>query len=234
MNNLNLNTPARIIGILIFIILNLSRLLAQNSYHPEKYNGIPEQEKKPLMIEGFENDTNKWGRTFMHTYCFRIDTGYFYLNSLNTNLVIAKETDLNSNQDIQIETEFIWVYDSPNKYFGVHWGSEPIRGHEADFYGENHFLYFGINSENQFIIEEAEKFKTNRLKSDTLKLTTKNKLIKLTIRKVGNTLYFFINEELIYQFEPNYFYGRYVGFQSKGFVVVKADNFKIWNLDKNK
>ncbi|MBV6646552.1 MAG: CHAT domain-containing protein, partial [Cyclobacteriaceae bacterium] len=65
------------------------------------------------------------------------------------------------------------------------------------------------------------------------KAVKRDQFNKMTVRKVGNQLYFFVNETLVFNRENVPFFGQVLGFQAQELTTIFVDDVKIAYIKRN-
>ncbi|MCK5170682.1 MAG: caspase family protein, partial [Bacteroidales bacterium] len=130
---------------------------------------------------------------------------------------------LDYSRDFEIETKIKLVKGDMEKAYGLQWGISKSPVKQYDFYlsGNGHYTIDKYTGEFHDFVPFT--------KSDKVNSYTYN---KLTIRKVEDKYYFFLNENLVHSmpFEP--FYGNLLGFQVAENSTILVDYITVSYISK--
>ena len=137
------------------------------------------------------NDGVSFGQYYYKYYELRSSSSD-YLGRLDLNKYIDQ------TKDFQIEATMKFISGEDNNGNGISWGRKD---------GDNRYM-FQFTGKGSFSITKKKYGTLMYIKEWTLHSSiNKSDFNKLTIRKVGNNNYFFINESLVHQCEFESFYG---------------------------
>jgi uncharacterized protein (TIGR02145 family) len=167
-------------------------IAAQNS----DYNSF--SDKEIIYSDDFTSDKglNVFGTSSIGKYNYR----YYALSSTSSsNLgILSLNKTIDQTKDFQIEATMKFVSGEDNNGNGITWGRKD---------SDNRY-WFHFTGSGYFSIGKKKYGTSTNLKEWSLHSSiNKTDYNKLTIRKVGNNNYFFINESLVYQCEFESFYG---------------------------
>lgn len=198
----------------------------ENVFSQKSYTEILAYTKENEFKEDFSNKFNNW-LEFDHPSKIELDIIDGNLNIENNSnfsyYFLKKEFNIDYEKDFQIETNFKFQSDLTNDY-SILWGGENDNN-------SNKFYEFTISKEGYFKISKYnEKWYDYALwiKSDFI---TKG-FNKLTIRKVSNLYFFFINENFVYSQKLDEVFGKKIGFQTNPYSILKVDNLELSNLNE--
>jgi len=205
----------------LFLILLSTATFAQTNY-----NDYADEET--ITNDDFSTNKNKWliGSFDHNCYSSKMDDNGLEITSNCTNsypgfwLNIVK---IDTKKDFEIEAKIMYVKGEDNNSLSLMWGRDTSA----------HRFIFGFSGNGQYIIS---KYNGNWVQ---LKNWTASSLVhnsdynKLTVRKIGNKYYFFLNEVLVNtsEFEP--FFGQQIGFQGNQNTTMRVNNFKVSYLKYN-
>jgi len=179
--------------------------------------------KQPVFNEDFSFVKGDWSVGTFNNGCrvSSIEDNNFVIQSscggenplFWTNMVF-----IDQNRNFEIETAIEFMSGEDNNANALIWGM--VTG--------SFFRYrFGISGNGQFLIDKYTGG-WNNIKSWTPSpLVLRNQHNKLTVRKIGYTYYFFLNQQLVHTapFEP--FFGQGVGFQGNQNTRIRVDYLRI-------
>ena len=209
----------------IFLALQAGFAFSQDITNPEDYNLSSGIEKQIVLSDNFEKFHNYWLLGIEeNSWIENIEEGNLYFQSLTNK---PKEdlipVILDQTRDFEIEAKIKFVKGNMEKAYGLQWGKSKSPVNQFDFY---------LTGNGQYTIDkytgEFHDF-VPFTQSDKVNSYTYN---KLTIRKVEDKYYFFLNEHLVHTmpFEP--FYGNLMGFQVAENSTILIDYFNVFYLDK--
>lgn len=177
-----------------------------------------------LMDENFENNNLNWAEDENEKRTLKVGNGAYVFEHKRKEGAWTTHYDLpelDEKEDFLMETQIEYIKGNNFEGFGLVWGRE-------DF--ENQYS-FCINNNQKFIIDKEGRGNyenwTGWIKNENLKKGFND----LKVRKIRNTLKFYINEEKIYErtFEP--FFGTKIGFYIGADLKIKIHNLKILQYD---
>jgi uncharacterized repeat protein (TIGR01451 family) len=132
---------------------------------------------------------------------------------------------IDQNRDFEIETSIRFVEGQMDKGYGLQWGKSvnPVKQYDFLLTGGGHFTIDKYDGGFSDYIPFTLSDNVNRYAFN-----------KLTIRKVSDKYYFFLNEKLVHTmpFEP--FFGNLLGFQVGDNSTIMVDHIDIAYLDEVK
>ena len=159
-------------------------------------------------------------------HCFSsYNPGYLEFGSINVYLGKVNLTQyINYSNDFQLEATMKFVKGENNALNGIRWGGSTLGQFMFGFSGDGYFRLLKFEKENWVQLK-------NRTASSNIKLNDYN---KITVRKVSNEYYFFINEFLEHKcpFEP--LWGIENSLLSNANSTVRVSKINIEYLNKLK
>ena len=195
----------------------------QNNCQETIYRGINPSQKAALFIENFTNNNNNW--------YLGIKENVWFENLQDSTLVFQsyedapkedfKEVVIDPTHDFEIELKIRLDKGIQNKFYGLQWGKSVSEGKQFDFF---------INGQGQYTIDKYTGEFTDFVPVTSSNLINNYTYNTLTVRKVANQYYFFINQQLVHSmpFEPLFGYG--IGFQVAEKSSVQVDYLHVWQL----
>jgi hypothetical protein len=211
-------------SIFVFACLAIS-ILAQEKPTPADYNFSKDLKSKFVFQDDFSKFNNYWLLGIEeNSWSERIEDGLLVFQSLTDK---AKEDLLpviiDQNRDFEIETSLRFAEGEMDKGYGLQWGKaiNPLKQFDFLLTGAGHYTIDRYTGEFRDYVPFTISDKVNRYAFN-----------KLTIRKVADMYYFFLNEKLVHTmtFEP--FFGNLLGFQVGENSTIMVDNINIAYLDK--
>ena len=210
---------------IIFLVLQAGFAFSQDITNPEDYNLSSGIEKQIVLSDNFDKFNNYWLLGIEeNSWVENIEDGNLYFQSLTNK---PKEdlipVILDQNRDFEIEVKVKLVKGNMEKAYGLQWGKSKNPVKQFDFYltGNGHYTIDKYTGEFHDFVPFTQSGKVNSY--------TYN---KLSIRKIKDKYYFFLNEHLVHTmpFEP--FYGNLMGFQVAENSTILIDYFNVSYLDK--
>lgn len=203
----------------------IASLNSQSVWNPREYHSISSEEKTAIFYDDFDDNRNKWGLGHEpKDWSEEIENSKLLFHSLDDN---AKEdlikVEFSQKIDFEIETYIKFEKGDEMKFFGLQWGKS------SDFNNQYDFL---ISGNGLFTIDKFSGEFHDYVPPTTSELIKKTLYNKLTIRKINNNYYFFINEELVHSMPFKTFFGEYIGFQVSNNSTINIDYLRISELKK--
>jgi len=210
-------------GLLIAILFFVSTIV---SFSQSNYNDYPENLKKSIVFEDFKNNTGKWTPSNLPDDAAesKIKSGYLQIKVSDKNkigLQCMPISGFNQNKNWEIETRIKYGNGSVLKAFALIWGYQNTNSQG--------YLFF-IDAYGLFKIQKKDTPGTNFVNYKDWSSTpfiSKTDWNKLTVRKVGDKCYCFINEHYISSIPFESFYGDEIGFYCRGGLTIEADYLKV-------
>jgi uncharacterized repeat protein (TIGR01451 family) len=196
---------------------------AQSGVQPEVYEGIPADKRIPLFTEEFTDNKNNWYLGIKENVWFQNlqENTLFFQSYEDVPKEDFKEVIIDQNRDFEIELKIRLDKGIQNKFNGLQWGKSIAEGKQFDFF---------FNGQGQFTIDKFDGKFTDFVPVTKTKLINNYTYNTLTVRKIGQKYFFFLNQQLVHSmpFEP--FFGNGVGFQVAERSSVQIEYLKVWQL----
>ena len=212
------------VALLFLGIVFVNKTIAQSTENPDAYNSYPNDKRVILFSDEFTDNKNNWYLGIKENVWFQNlqENTLFFQSFEEVAKEDFKEVFIDQSKDFEIELKIRLDKGIQNKFNGLQWGKSAKEQKQFDFF---------FNGQGQFTID---KF-TGTQFVDFVPVTA-TKLINnytyntLTVRKVGEKYYFFLNQQLVHSmpFEP--LFGNGVGFQVGEKSSVQIDYLKVWQL----
>lgn len=211
---------------LLFIaFLLLSTAVSAQMRTPADYFFQKDLKTQVILKDDFASFSNYWLLGIEeNSWSETIEDGHLVFQSLtNKSKEDLLPVIIDQKRDFQIEATIKFVEGKMELGYGLQWGKAVNPARQFDFLltGAGHYSidkYDGTFSDYiPFTLSES----VNRYASN-----------KITIRKVGDKYYFFLNEKNIHTmpFEP--FFGNMIGFQVGDLSTIAVDNLEVIYLDQ--
>jgi uncharacterized repeat protein (TIGR01451 family) len=207
------------------IILSAVILSAQEKKSPSEYSFSKGLKSQVVLSDDFSKFSNYWLLGIEeNSWAESIEGGHLVFESLTNK---AKEDLLpviiDQKRNFEIETSIKFVEGKMDKGYGLQWGKaiNPLKQFDFLLTGSGHFTIDKYTGDFKDYVPFTLSDKVNRYAFN-----------KITVRKVADTYYFFLNEHLVHSmpFEP--FFGNLLGFQVAENSTIRVDNIEIAYLDK--
>jgi len=214
-------------SLLFLIVFSVTDIFvqAQTNWQPQKYHGVNQTSKSSLFTDYFDDNSHKWNLQSNSSIVVQMDDGFLEMKSGTKKISSTAKIELNENENFEIETSLRFSSGNKKRAFGLQWGKS-IKG--------DRYFSFVINTSGQFAISKYSGAYISYKQEAESSLIKANDFNKLTIRKVDNMMYFFLNETLVYSREYKLAYGKFIGFQSAGGNTIQADYLTIKKLNYKK
>jgi hypothetical protein len=200
------------------------------------FSTIPQANKKLIFSDGFTDNSGKWfeGKStiFNSLYDFHIANGFYFMDYNVSGKVSGFTKDVGASLfsgDFEIEAnlEILKTYSGTSGKFGMVWNDNNNSNNET-------YYFFEETYDSRLITVGAVNgnIRTNWKTADKSNSTILNNTqVKLTVRRVGDFYYFFVNENFICRHTyQNVSFGNTGVFLTQ--CSIKVDYFKVFTLTK--
>jgi hypothetical protein len=192
------------------------------------YNDYPPSQKSILFLENFDDNKNNWpmGTSNKNRGYYRIENGYYYAEATGGNTQIFWSNNIpaiDESRDFEIEAEMKYVSGTDNRGSSLVWGRSPENQYYAFQFSGNGYYRIDKHVNNKY--EPFFSWKKSYL-------VKKFEFNKFTVRKIGNTCYFFLNETQVYSIPFEAFFGKQIGFTVVENGIIAINYLKISYLTK--
>jgi hypothetical protein len=202
-----------------------SPVFAQVKLLPADYNYSKDFKSQSVFNDDFTKFNNYWLLGIEeNSWSENIEGGHLVFQSLTDK---AKEDLLpviiDQNRSFEIEISIRFVEGKMDKGYGLQWGKSinPMKQFDFLLTGAGHFTIDKYTGEFNDYVPFTISDKVNRYAFN-----------KLTVRKVADMYYFFLNEKLVHSMPFESFFGNLLGFQVAENSTIRIDNIEIAYLDK--
>ncbi|MEL6671549.1 MAG: caspase family protein [Bacteroidota bacterium] len=197
--------------------------MAQGSWDPKKYFGIPNRDKHNVFFDEFEDNRHNWdlGSSFLTE---RIEDGEYYCSSRTPRTYVKhRPISMNQSGNYEIEIRLRYVNGETNSVMGLSFGRD-LEGNEYTFfinpkYPKSRFKICQIDYLNRTINFQNWMSMASRY--------NKHSHNTLLVRKVNSTWFFFINEVLVFEMPAKKLFGSDFGFIVGGKTAVEVDYLRV-------
>jgi hypothetical protein len=213
----------RQIATIIFLALFFTsfNFQAQSNYDDYAYS-----DKEDLFYDSFNNNNNYWLVGDKTYGTGKIESGDYYWTAKSSSAATTTQyVKLDTDRDFQIEARFKRASGTKeNTLQSLLWGCTSSKKN-----------YFGFTADGSYRISWYDGSKYHAYKdwtsSSSLNKTSYN---RLTIRKVGNRMHFFINQTRVYSMSFKSFFGNEIGFQAPRTNSLRISFIRVSYLKKRK
>lgn len=210
----------------ILTILISCLLLTSIGYTQSNYYDYNSSQKKNIFQDDFYNNSNKWSETNTTNTNHKMYSGYYKMESKSSSAYIStKSIYFNETKDFEIEARIKVASGVKTSGSGIIWGKENDGNNSFKFYYNPNGSYKIARYTGNYIALK------NWTKLNSIGGYSYN---TLTIRKVGDYYYFFINKELVHSTPFQSFYGNKLGFQVAKQTKLHVDYIKVSYLENEK
>ena len=178
-------------------------------------------------MDNFSNNKNNWFTGFSTDSCYnsKIENGTYEItsNCKGTYPLCWTTQTIDIARDFEIEAEIMYVKGEDNNAASLVWSMDSTLNR----------ICFGFSGYGQYVIRKYEGTWSSITDWTTSDLVHKSEYNKLTIRKIKDWYYFFLNETLVQTclFRP--FDGRQLGFQDNQNTTMRVNCLKVSYLKPN-
>ncbi|GAB4417310.1 MAG: hypothetical protein OHK0039_27500 [Bacteroidia bacterium] len=190
-----------------------------------RYADYPASARTTVFADNFDDNRNNWWTGRDEADESVVSNGYLEWMRLSAQGKTSFWTtpELVSSRDFEIETRMRILSSEENYLCGLIWGRSPEQ--TSDF-------VLGFSADGDYRICKRDNDAWSYYTEWEKQHVNPTGYNKLTVRKVGNWYYFFVNEQFVHQqrFEP--FFGPRVGFVIHARAKVSIDYLQISYLNK--
>ncbi len=209
----------------VSLFLSAAVIYAQEKATPAYYSFSRELKKQYILQDDFSKFSNYWLLGIEeNSWSESIEDGKLVFQSLtNKSKEDLLPAIIDQKRDFEIETSIRFVEGMMDKGYGLQWGKSvnPVRQYDFLLTGGGHFTIDKYDGQFRDYVPFTISDDVNRYAFN-----------KLTVRKVADKYYFFLNEKLVHSmpFEP--FFGNLLGFQVGDNSTIMIDHIDIAYLDE--
>ncbi len=196
-------------------------------------NASTEITKQVIVLdEFFHNNRNKWPVVNNDNETTFLEDGYYYmLNNSNDEMqVYSKESNLHADDDFLITAKIDCIKSNVAGNYGLVWGVGQKPDHLNRFTVNTHDSKFEVihsgNGKQTPIVQKSGIANSIKLRESTIN--------EISLVKIGNQLYFFINdpESPVFQSDWSGYpcYGNRVGFFTEPGQHIRAHRIQVRKL----
>jgi len=210
-----------------FILLINFCLFSINGIAQSNYSDYSSNQKSLIYQNDFNSSSDDWATGSFDNGCreSHITNGHYELSSKCTDTNPVHWTNLaviDYSKDFEIESAIKFVSGENDNSNGIFWGRNT----------DGYRFRFTFSGNGQYKIDRYNGTWYNFKSWTAASCINKTDFNKLTIRKIGDNLYFFMNEIFVHMmaFEP--FFGQQIGFQVNQNSTIWVDYLTVNYLNK--
>ena len=204
--------------------LRIAYLAETGARNPYRYTGVTAEEKRRIFFDEFEDNGNKWSSGTKGQRLGKVEADHFHWETLTDSVGLTWRTiAIDQAKDFEIEAAIKSARSKPTTGNYLLWG----MGKNADY-------EFGFSSDGESyrIARDQHGGKAGDVTympwRDALHMVNdQGAYNKLTVRKIGDRYYFFLNEFFAGTTPFESFAGDRIGFQVSGNSVMHVDYLRI-------
>lgn len=201
-------------------------LLFHPSFSQSRYTDYSNAEKIGVLREDFNASSVSWEGYESGRRSTRLEDGQLIFTSFNDNSQVKYKTiSIDWTSDWEIEYAVKWISGKENSAMDLIWDKES---------GNDNKFHFGFTANKKHVLAEyrdnAYEHILKFVLSDNLYRSARN---IMTVRKVGETYYFFVNKTLIKTLPYKDVKGDLIGFTVPPNTSIAVDYLYVSQLKKN-
>lgn len=199
--------------------LNIQDVVAQMQWKPDQYNGVQLENQRSVFVDRFEDDSNNWSEKTNESQIFVASQGLMLKSIVEEGISVYRPFSFNKDNNFQIETN-------------VRLGKSTTES----------ALVFGAKDDNNlytFAVSTKGFCTINSIERGVLKIVEKKDLYgsfqkesnnTLTVRRIADKWYFFINKEIIYTCDAKQMFGTGAGWYVNGKGSIYSNLLSVSEL----
>jgi hypothetical protein len=195
-------------------------------YSQSSYTDIPQSKKTIAFADEFSTNQNNWIISKTPEYRGKIKGGYYYWQSFVGGGAPIKTLigiSIDQEKDYEIETYYKWAKGETNSGNFFWWGSQDATNRQCFGFSKDPLTYRIFR---QYLGDRTEW--VSWTESYYINPADFN---KLTIRKVDDKIYFFINEKHVHTQDYEAFIGNNFGFSVSEKTTIAIDYLRVYYLN---
>jgi len=208
----------------LITVLFLMWVVEINLYSQQNYGDY--RVSYNVFFENFDDNQNNWNISDNSEIKQQIRDGkYLFQSKCEESKVTWKTINFDSERDFEIETLISYYSGTQNNSYGLIWGKSDINNDEYSYF----FAATGFYRIDKLVDNVFQPY-TDWIESDLVNKTGYN---KLTVRKIGPMVYYFMNEAYVFEHVAPKFYGYQFGFHVTNNAAILIDYLSISYLETN-
>lgn len=161
------------------------------------FNSITSSQRSSVFLDDFTSNSNSWTITSSSSLEMNVASGYYYLKHNVTGYLYStygnfSNFDPTGNFEISVKLKQATTYNSGSSFIGFIWGNSSKLRH-FELYQDIGKYYTGTLSDDNWT-------NWSGLVSSSAVTTSSSSFNILTVRRVNNVYYFFINSTFVYSY----------------------------------
>jgi hypothetical protein len=207
-------------GFIVSLLVTISCFsFAQQSYYDYRVS-------QNVYYESFEDNRNDWDISDNTEIRQEISEGkYLFESKTNESKATWTTVDFDYTQDFEIETVISYKSGTQDNSYGLIWGKSS-ENNDMYTYFFSATGYYRIDK----LIDGVFHTYTDWINSE---LVNNFEFNKLTVRKIGPTVYYYLNETYIFEHMAPKLFGNNFGFHVTNGAAILIDYLSVSYLTKN-
>lgn len=178
-----------------------------------------------VLDEKFSNNNFGWTEGTESDYVFKVKAGRYTLENKSSGTMYRSmnQIELDYQKDYIIQADLRFVKGDDNRGFGIYFGGD-----------SDQYLFFSITANGYYSFMKFTSQWTDMIswtESDMIAQQASTNNVK--IEKIGSTISFYINDELVNTYAAQSTFGKYLGFAINANMTWEADNVKIMERESS-
>lgn len=209
-----------LIGLMMLgLSLNIQDIVAQMQWKPDQYNGVQLENQRSMFVDRFEDDSNNWSEKTNESQIFVASQGLMLKSIIDEGISVYRPFTFNKDNNFQIETNI--------RLGRATTDAALIFGAQDD----NNLYSFAVSTKGFCSINSVEKGVHKILeKKDLYGSFQKESNNTLTVRRIADKWYFFINKEIIYNCDAKQMFGTGAGWYVNGKGSIYSNLLSVSEL----
>ncbi|HAN77558.1 MAG TPA: hypothetical protein DCQ31_07190 [Bacteroidales bacterium] len=210
----------KISACIFFLTLGISSVIWAQ---PENYKGIPAEYYTTVLLDNFDEKENFFSEGTAGQSVGKTENGLYSWSSLTNQAMFSfYEISGYSSKDFEFETSMKYSKGKNNAFNGLIIGN-----------GTGDFFYFGFTGKGEFaVLQYRDSVEMLKPFSDS-DLVNKKGFNKITVRKIDKTIYYFLNEQLMYEFDLPRFVPAQFGFLVAENSTIESEYIRYSEIEKS-
>jgi hypothetical protein len=179
-----------------------------------------------IFYDGFEDNQNNWDISDNAQIRQQVYDGKYHFESKNNQSQITWKTiNIDYSSNFEIEALISYHSGTQNNSYGFFWGKSELNNNMFSFFFSATGFY-RIDKQVNGVFEPFVDWQESEL-------VNKFSFNKLTVRKIDNTVYYYLNENYVFEhifYEP---YGNQIGFHVTNNAAILIDYLNVSYIQPN-
>jgi hypothetical protein len=195
------------------------------------YEDYTDEDRVNIFFDDFLDNGNKWLKGANEEYSDKIIDGNYYLEDLKepNGSWSFKDIIIDTDKDFEIETAIRSVIGKSYSSSSLIWGMRPSvpQYYQYSFDRDGNYKIFKYSG-NMSYLNAFTYYKEGNIEG----LVNKTDYNILTVRKVKDSYYFFLNHTMIHTMDFNSLFGDLIGFSVSQLSTINVDYLRVAYLYK--